>query len=75
MEDTFTAMIALQLRSLGLSVTLRRYDEDAEFDAWDLVVMGPGPGDPGTSPVPGWPVSMPRSIPCSSGSARSSPSA
>ncbi|WP_326807927.1 anthranilate synthase family protein [Streptomyces sp. NBC_01775] len=46
MEDTFTAMIALQLRSLGLSVTLRRYDEDAEFDAWDLVVMGPGPGDP-----------------------------
>ncbi|MBO8195787.1 chorismate-binding protein [Streptomyces oryzae] len=46
MEDTFTAMIALQLRSLGLSVTVRRYDEEAEFDACDLVLMGPGPGDP-----------------------------
>ncbi|MGP3978049.1 anthranilate synthase family protein [Streptomyces sp. 8N114] len=46
MEDTFTAMIAIQLRSLGLRVTLRRYDEDIEFDTCDLVVMGPGPGDP-----------------------------
>ncbi|MGP3989823.1 anthranilate synthase family protein [Streptomyces sp. 3N207] len=46
MEDTFTAMIAIQLRSLGLRVTLRRYDEDIEFAACDLVVMGPGPGDP-----------------------------
>ncbi|MGI5350459.1 anthranilate synthase family protein [Streptomyces sp. CA-250714] len=46
MEDTFTAMIALQLRSLGLCVTLRRYDEEVDFDASDMVVMGPGPGDP-----------------------------
>lgn len=42
----FTAMIASQLRSLGLTVTVRRWDEPYEWDADDLVVMGPGPGDP-----------------------------
>ncbi|MFG3043399.1 anthranilate synthase family protein [Streptomyces sp. NPDC048241] len=46
-EDTFTAMIAGQLRSLGLEVTVRRFDEEYAFDDHDLVVMGPGPGDPG----------------------------
>ncbi|MDI3409430.1 anthranilate synthase family protein [Streptomyces cavernicola] len=45
-EDTFTSMIGQQLRSLGLAVTVRRYDEEYAFDAHDLVVMGPGPGDP-----------------------------
>ncbi|MFI7503205.1 anthranilate synthase family protein [Streptomyces sp. NPDC049687] len=45
-EDTFTFMIGHQLRSLGLEVTVRRYDEDCSFEAHDLVVMGPGPGDP-----------------------------
>ncbi|GAB2331878.1 phenazine biosynthesis protein PhzE [Streptomyces variabilis] len=45
-EDTFTFMIGHQLRSLGLEVTVRRYDEDCSFEAYDLVVMGPGPGDP-----------------------------
>ncbi|MFI6666086.1 anthranilate synthase family protein [Streptomyces sp. NPDC050481] len=74
-EDTFTAMIAHQLASLGMDVTVRRHDEvagrppqemDAEavaygcaedgdartaltgepFEGADLVVMGPGPGDP-----------------------------
>ncbi|MEU6826919.1 anthranilate synthase family protein [Streptomyces atriruber] len=45
-EDTFTSMIDQQLRSLGLEVTLRRYDEDYTFEGHDLVVMGPGPGDP-----------------------------
>ncbi|MEW2218121.1 anthranilate synthase family protein [Streptomyces sp. NPDC006990] len=46
MEDTFTAMIALQLRALGLRVRVCRYDEEVAFDVCDLVVMGPGPGDP-----------------------------
>ncbi|MEU5902612.1 MULTISPECIES: chorismate-binding protein [Streptomyces] len=46
MEDTFTSMIDQQLRSLGLDVTLRRYDEAYTFTGHDLVVMGPGPGDP-----------------------------
>ncbi|NUP36907.1 MAG: phenazine-specific anthranilate synthase [Streptomyces sp.] len=45
-EDTFTAMIGHQLRSLGLEVTVRRFDEPYAFDGHDLVVMGPGPGDP-----------------------------
>ncbi|RFU86770.1 phenazine-specific anthranilate synthase component I [Streptomyces triticagri] len=45
-EDTFTAMLGRQLRSLGLSVTVRRFDEPYDFSAHDLVVMGPGPGDP-----------------------------
>ncbi|MER6222656.1 anthranilate synthase family protein [Streptomyces sp900105755] len=45
-EDTFTSMIAHQLGSVGLSVTVRRFDEEYSFDRYDLVVMGPGPGDP-----------------------------
>ncbi|MER7282825.1 anthranilate synthase family protein [Dactylosporangium sp. NPDC000244] len=44
-EDTFTAMLALQLRSLGLAVDVVRYDEPASADH-DLLVLGPGPGDP-----------------------------
>jgi 2-amino-4-deoxychorismate synthase len=45
-EDTFTAMIAHQLRSLGLVVRVRRFDEEYSWNDTDLVVMGPGPGDP-----------------------------
>ncbi|MDT9701311.1 anthranilate synthase family protein [Streptomyces sp. P17] len=45
-EDTFTEMINLQLRSIGLAVTVRRFDEPYDFEGFDLVVMGPGPGDP-----------------------------
>ncbi|MET9481542.1 anthranilate synthase family protein [Streptomyces sp. NPDC006638] len=45
-EDTFTSMIDHQLRSMGLAVTVRRFDEPYRFDAYDLVVLGPGPGDP-----------------------------
>jgi phenazine biosynthesis protein phzE len=45
-EDTFTAMLDHQLRSLGLTVTVRRFDEPHDLHRHDLVVMGPGPGDP-----------------------------
>ncbi|MFF5759858.1 anthranilate synthase family protein [Streptomyces longwoodensis] len=45
-EDTFTAMIDHQLRSMGPEVTVRRFDEPYDVDGYDLVVMGPGPGDP-----------------------------
>lgn len=45
-EDTFTSMIAHQLRSLGMRVTVVRFDEDYSTDGYDLVVLGPGPGDP-----------------------------
>ncbi|MFG2967870.1 anthranilate synthase family protein [Streptomyces sp. NPDC048288] len=44
-EDAFTAMLGLQLESLGLKVTIRRFDEPHLGDH-DLVVLGPGPGDP-----------------------------
>ncbi|KND32093.1 anthranilate synthase [Streptomyces acidiscabies] len=45
-EDTFTSMIEKQLKALELEVTVRRFDEPYVFDEFDLVVMGPGPGDP-----------------------------
>ena len=46
-EDTFTSMIGHQLHSLGLQVTVKRFDEPYRLAGHDLVVMGPGPGDPG----------------------------
>ncbi|MFI6704146.1 anthranilate synthase family protein [Streptomyces sp. NPDC050509] len=45
-EDTFTAMGAALMRELGLEVTVRRFDEDYRLEGNDLVVVGPGPGDP-----------------------------
>ncbi|MEU6378081.1 anthranilate synthase family protein [Streptomyces sp. NPDC046909] len=49
-EDTFTAMLAHVLRSSGLEVTVRRYDEpglrEAVLTHEGVVVLGPGPGDP-----------------------------
>lgn len=45
-EDTFTSMIAKQLKSLGLTVTVRGFQEPYSFDGYDLVIMGPGPGQP-----------------------------
>ncbi|MFC0863871.1 anthranilate synthase family protein [Sphaerimonospora cavernae] len=45
-EDNFTSMIGHQLRSLGLLVTVRRFDQPYTFDDYDAVVLGPGPGDP-----------------------------
>ncbi|MFF4485665.1 anthranilate synthase family protein [Streptomyces sp. NPDC001544] len=49
-EDTFTAMLAHVLRSAGLDVTVRRYDEPglrgAVLAHEGPVVLGPGPGDP-----------------------------
>lgn len=45
-EDTFTAMIEQQLRSMDLAVTVRRFDQRYSLDGFDAVVLGPGPGDP-----------------------------
>lgn len=54
-EDAFTSMLAVQLRSLGLRVTRMPYgavDGTAGYEerdgtaGYDLVVLGPGPGDP-----------------------------
>ncbi|WP_199548461.1 anthranilate synthase family protein [Streptomyces sp. N35] len=55
-EDTFTAMLAHVLRSCGLSVTVRRYDEPgvraAALSHQGPVVLGPGPGDPSDAADP-----------------------
>lgn len=45
-EDTFTSMIEQQLGSMGLAVTVRRFDEPYDDTGYDAVVLGPGPGDP-----------------------------
>ena len=45
-EDAFTSMLAVQLRSLGLFVTRLPYDQVEDTAGQDLVVLGPGPGDP-----------------------------
>ncbi|MFI9647551.1 anthranilate synthase family protein [Streptomyces sp. NPDC052040] len=55
-EDTFTAMLTHVLRSSGLEVTLRRYDEpglrEAVLGHAGPVVLGPGPGDPSDTADP-----------------------
>lgn len=45
-EDTFSSMLAHQLRAVGLTVDLASYDAPLRLDEYNLVVMGPGPGDP-----------------------------
>jgi phenazine biosynthesis protein phzE len=47
-EDTFTGMLAHQLRALGLRVDRHghRVAATLDLDAYDLVIAGPGPGDP-----------------------------
>lgn len=45
-EDTFTGMLAHQLGALGLAVTVRPWQAEEPIRAYDLVVVGPGPGDP-----------------------------
>ena len=45
-EDQFTEMLAHQLRHLGLRTSVARWDSVADISTPDLVVFGPGPGDP-----------------------------
>ncbi|WP_461163333.1 anthranilate synthase family protein [Arthrobacter sp. R4-81] len=45
-EDQFTEMLAHQLRHLGLQTSVARWDSVADISTPDLVVFGPGPGDP-----------------------------
>ncbi|MEU4386992.1 chorismate-binding protein [Promicromonospora sp. NPDC023805] len=45
-EDQFTTMLAHQLRHLGMNTRMVRWDADYDVLADDLVVLGPGPGDP-----------------------------
>lgn len=47
-EDTWTQMLAHQVRHFGLDAHVRRWSEvtQANMDEVDLVIFGPGPGDP-----------------------------
>ena len=45
-EDTFTAMMVHQLATTGADVTVRRFDAPYDDADHDLVLFGPGPGDP-----------------------------
>jgi phenazine biosynthesis protein phzE len=47
-EDRFTTMLAHQLHHLGLDVKILPWDaaSDADVDSAELLVAGPGPGDP-----------------------------
>ncbi|MEH6379704.1 aminodeoxychorismate/anthranilate synthase component II, partial [Streptomyces sp. KLMMK] len=55
-EDTFTAMLAHLLRTSGLEVTVRRYDDPglraAALAHEGPVVLGPGPGNPSDAADP-----------------------
>ncbi|MFJ8581128.1 anthranilate synthase family protein [Micromonospora sp. NPDC093277] len=45
-EDNFTLMLRHQLAALGHTVLVRRFDEPCDPAGFDLLVAGPGPGDP-----------------------------
>lgn len=45
-EDRFTTMLAHQLRHLGFEVTLVPWSADIDPHVGDVLVAGPGPGDP-----------------------------
>jgi phenazine biosynthesis protein phzE len=45
-EDQFTTMLAHQLRHLGMSTRMVRWDAVDDVLGDDLLVLGPGPGDP-----------------------------
>jgi len=45
-EDTFTAMLSHLLQTLGFSVSIAPYDAVGSLSGHDLVIAGPGPGDP-----------------------------
>jgi 2-amino-4-deoxychorismate synthase len=45
-EDSFTSMMEYQLRELGLTVRVESYATIGEVRDSELLVVGPGPGDP-----------------------------
>ncbi|GAA2102627.1 anthranilate synthase family protein [Actinomadura alba] len=45
-EDTFMGMLGHQLRAIGVRTTITRFDDPLPPEGFDLVIVGPGPGDP-----------------------------
>lgn len=51
-EDAFMGMLGHQLQALGLRTTITRFDSPLHPLGYDLVIVGPGPGDPGDATDP-----------------------
>jgi phenazine biosynthesis protein phzE len=51
-EDAWTAMLAHLLRRIGMATVVARWDEVPEPAEADLLVAGPGPGDPRNTDEP-----------------------
>ncbi|MDI1462938.1 chorismate-binding protein [Catellatospora sp. KI3] len=52
-EDQFTEMLKHALEHLGMKVTMSGYrDPEIALDGYDLVLVGPGPGDPNDLDMP-----------------------
>lgn len=45
-EDTFTAMLGHYLCVMGLAVSVETFGQVTDVNGYDMVVVGPGPGDP-----------------------------
>ncbi|MBD2816629.1 phenazine-specific anthranilate synthase [Xenorhabdus sp. Flor] len=45
-EDTFTSMMAYQLREVGFKVDVKSFSSISDIESSKLLVVGPGPGDP-----------------------------
>jgi phenazine biosynthesis protein phzE len=45
-EDAFMGMLGHQLHALGLRTRITRFDSPLHPEGYDLVIVGPGPGDP-----------------------------
>jgi phenazine biosynthesis protein phzE len=51
-EDLFMGMLGHQLSALGLRTTITRFDTPLRPHGYDLVIVGPGPGDPSDAADP-----------------------
>jgi phenazine biosynthesis protein phzE len=51
-EDDWTAMLVHQVRTLGMTAEIYGWNEiDSLVPPCDVVLAGPGPGDPTTVPI------------------------
>lgn len=51
-EDTFTQMLKQQIQALGASTSIIGYSEHFNPELYDLIVCGPGPGNPNNDADP-----------------------
>lgn len=51
-QDNFTSMLGVQLDAIGLDADVQPFDGNFQLSKYDLVVLGPGPGDPRDADIP-----------------------